>query len=129
MTVRERNYEAIRSRVRKPIYAVGAEIVILPLFAVGNNRRACGFKPFNGVSNRTFIESIEARILAVALYDFFDQIEGPRDAADWLGGYRDWCGPGHICCFARSIIDLTVFGSIKGFRVFVATRRKFFSRR
>jgi hypothetical protein len=71
------------------MHAIGAEIVILPLFAVGNDRRPCGFKPFNGVSNRIFIERVEARILAVALCDSFDEINGPWDTADWLGGYRD----------------------------------------
>src|ERR1700680_2715196 len=113
MTVRERNYETIRGGVRKPMHAVRAEIVILLLFAVRNNRRAGGFKPFNGVSNGIFIERVEARILAVALCGSFDEVDGPWDAADWLGRYRDWRRLGHIWCLARSIIDLTVFGSIR----------------
>jgi hypothetical protein len=29
---------------------------MLPLFAVRNDRRAGGFEPFDGVSNRIFIE-------------------------------------------------------------------------
>ena len=112
MTVRERDFETIRGRVGKPMHAVRAEIMILPLFAVRHDRRACGFKPLNGVSNRIFIEGVEARILAVALCDSFDEINGPWDTADWLGGYRDWRRLGHTCCLARSIVDLTVFGSI-----------------
>src|SRR5882762_3445373 len=95
------------------MHAVCAEIVILPLFAVRNNRRACSFKPFDGISNRIFIEKVEARILAVALCGSFDEINGPWDTADRLGGYRDWRRLGHICCLARSIIDLSVFGSIR----------------
>jgi hypothetical protein len=94
------------------MHTVRAEIMILPRFAVRNDRRACGFKPFNGVSNRIFEARVEARILAVALCDSFDEINGPWDTADWLGGYRDWHRLGHTCCLARSIIDLTVFGSI-----------------
>src|ERR1700682_4184884 len=36
MTVRKWNYKTIWRRVRKPIHAVRAEVVILPLFAIGN---------------------------------------------------------------------------------------------
>src|ERR1700730_18360575 len=107
MTVRERNYETIWRRVRKPIHAVRAEIVILPLFAVRHDRRACGFKPFNGVSNGIFIESSQVGILTVALSDLFDQIKGPWDTPDWLGGYRDWRKLGHAYCLAQSIIYLS----------------------
>ncbi len=77
------------------MYAVRAEIMILPLFAVRNDRRACGFKPLNGVSNRIFIERSEVRILTVAPCDSLDQINGSWDTADWLGGYRDWGWLGH----------------------------------
>lgn len=42
------------------MHAVSREIVIPPLFAVRNNRRACGFKSVNRVSSRFFIETIEA---------------------------------------------------------------------
>jgi hypothetical protein len=34
------------------VHAKRREIVILPLFAVRNNRRARGFKPLNGLWNR-----------------------------------------------------------------------------
>src|SRR5258707_7726393 len=112
MTVPERNNEAIRSRIRKPMDAVRAEIVILPLFSVGNHRRACGLKLFNGVSNRIFIKRVQARILTVALCDSFDEINRPRDAANWLGRYRDWRSRGPISCLARIIDDLTAFGAI-----------------
>ncbi len=72
------------------MHAVRREIVILPLFAVRNDRRPCGFKPLNGISNRIFIERMEIRILAVSLCDSLDQINGSWDTANWLGGYRDW---------------------------------------
>ena len=69
--------------------AVRAEIMILPLFAVRNDRRARGFKPLDGISNGIFIERGEVRILSVALCDSLDQINGSWDTANWLGGYGD----------------------------------------
>jgi hypothetical protein len=78
------------------MYAIRAEIMILPQFAVRNNRRPCGFKPLNDVSNRILIEKIEIRILTVALCDSLDQINGSWDTANWLGGYRDCCRLGDI---------------------------------
>src|SRR6202171_1812631 len=56
MAIRERDLETVRGHVRKPMDAVRREIVMLPLFAVRNDRRAGGFEPFDGVSNRIFIE-------------------------------------------------------------------------
>src|SRR6266478_417550 len=97
------------------MHAVRAEIVILPLFAVRNNRRACGFKPLNGISNRIFIERSEIRILTVASCDSLDQINGSWDTANWLGGYRDWCRLGHTYHLPRSIIGLTLLDP-KGFQ-------------
>src|ERR1700687_1991414 len=87
MTVRERDFETIRGRVRKPMHAVRREIVMFPLLAVRHDRRACGFKPLDGVSNRLFIERSEAGILAVALCDSLDEIKRSRNTANWLGGY------------------------------------------
>src|SRR5258705_12065866 len=91
MAVCERDYETIRGRVHKPVHAVRREIVILPLFAVRNHRRACGFKPLDGVSNRIVIERSEVRILTVALCNPLDEINRSRDTANWLGGDGDWC--------------------------------------
>jgi hypothetical protein len=69
--------------------AIRREIVMLSLFAVRNDRRAGGFEPFDGVSNRIFIVWSEVGILTVASFDPLDEIEGSRDTADWLGGYRE----------------------------------------
>jgi len=77
------------------MHAVRAEIVILPLFAVRNNRRPCSLKPLNGISNRIFIERSEIRILTVDFCDSFDQINGSWDTAIWLGGYRNRPRRGH----------------------------------
>ena len=89
MTIREWDCEAVRRCVRKPMHAVRGEIVILPLFAVCDNRRARGLKSLNGVSNRIFIERCEIRILTVAFCDSVDQSQRSWDAANWLGGYAD----------------------------------------
>jgi hypothetical protein len=59
MTVREHDRETVRGHVRKPMHTVGREIVMLSLFAVRNDRRAGGFEPFDGVSNRIFIDRSE----------------------------------------------------------------------
>jgi hypothetical protein len=56
MTVRERYLETVRGRVRKAMDAICREIVMLSLLAVRDDRRAGGFEPFDGVSNRIFIE-------------------------------------------------------------------------
>jgi hypothetical protein len=72
------------------MHTVRREILIFPLFAVGNDRRASGFEPLDGVSNRIFIERSEARIITVAFCDSLDESSWPWDAADWLGGYGEW---------------------------------------
>ena len=42
---REGDLEAVRGRVRQPVHAVGPEVVVLPLLAVGDDRRAGGLEP------------------------------------------------------------------------------------
>ena len=90
VTVCERDGETIRGSVRKPVHAVRRETEILPLFAVGHDRRARGFKPLDGVSNRILKERSEVRIfvgiLTAASSDSLDQSKRPWDAANWLGG-------------------------------------------
>jgi hypothetical protein len=55
------------------MHTVRREIVVPPLFTVRNNRRACGIKSLNRVSNRFFIETIELGILAVAFCDSLER--------------------------------------------------------
>src|SRR5258706_8553448 len=98
MTVCERDCETIRGRVRKPMHAVRREIEILPLFAVGNDRRARRFEPLDGVSNRIFEERSEARIFAVALCDSLDEIGGAWGAVTHAG----WCAECIGRCRSRS---------------------------
>jgi hypothetical protein len=71
------------------MHAVSREIVIPPLLTVRSNRRACGFKSFNRVSSRFFIETIELGILAVAFCDSLEKINGPWNTANRLGGYGE----------------------------------------
>jgi hypothetical protein len=89
------------------MHAVREEVVILPLFAVRNDRRPGGFKPLNGISNGIFKERSEVGILTVTFCEFLDEISGSWDAADWLGGYPDWQRLGHTYRLAQSIIDLS----------------------
>src|SRR6266850_6888547 len=95
MTISEWDCEAVRRCVRKPMHAVRSEIVILLLFAVCDDRRTCGFETLNRVSNRIFIERSEVRILTISFCDSLDEINGPWDTANWLGGYGDWCRLSH----------------------------------
>ena len=82
---RERDLEAVRGRVRQPVDAVGPEVVVLPLLAVGDHRRAGGLEPLDGVPDRLVVERVQRRVRAVRRRDRLDQPEGPRDAADRLG--------------------------------------------
>src|ERR1700730_3978169 len=102
MTVAERDREAIRGRVRKPVHAIRREVVVLPLLAVGNDRGACGFEPLDGVPDRILIEKSEVRIVAVAFRDSLDEISGSWDAADGLGGYGDRCRLGHTALLCQA---------------------------
>jgi len=63
--------------------------VVLSLFAVRDDGRACGLEPLDRVSNGDFVESSEAGILAACSCDPLDEIERPGDAADRLGGMID----------------------------------------
>ena len=78
------------------MHAMRVAIAILLLFAVRNKRRACGFKPLNGISNRNFIERSGVGILAVGFCDSLDEINESWDSATWFGRYRDWRLLGHI---------------------------------
>src|SRR6266853_1277357 len=97
MTVRERNHKAIRCRVRKSMHAVRADIVMLSMFAIGHDGRACACKAFHGVSNGSVIERSELGVLTVCVFDLLNQVNGSGDTADRLGGYRDWRRLNHSC--------------------------------
>ena len=59
MAGRERDLEAVRGRVRQPVDAVRPEVVVLPLLAVGDDRRAGGLEPLDGVADRLVVERVE----------------------------------------------------------------------
>ena len=77
------------------MHGVRREIMVLPLFAVRNDRRPRCFKTLNGVSNRIFIERREDRILTVRFGDSLDEINRSRNTANWLRGYGDSCKRSH----------------------------------
>src|SRR5438128_6117194 len=99
MAVGERDCKPVRRRVRKPMYAVRQEIVILLLFAVRDDRRSRGLESFDGVSNRVFVERGKRWVLAIDSREFLDELQGPWNAADGLGGYAGYGGfrVGHRC--------------------------------
>src|SRR5712664_2769832 len=99
MTVRERDFEPVRGRVRKPMYAVCQEIVILALFAVRDDRGSRGFEPFDGVSNCIFVERGKGGVLAIDLGEFLDEVSRPRNAANGLRRYGEQgrLSVGHAC--------------------------------
>ena len=57
---RERDLEAVRGGVRQPVDAVGPEVVVLPLLAVGDDRRAGGLEPLDGVPDRLVVERVRS---------------------------------------------------------------------
>src|ERR1700739_2158278 len=81
------------------MHAVRQEIVILSLFAVGNDWRDCGFKPFDGVSNGVFKVRIKGGILTIELGESLEEVKRPRETANGLGGYGvlGWLNVGHGC--------------------------------
>src|SRR6185295_5206209 len=66
MSGAERKLEAVRSGVGQPVHAVGPEVVILPLFAISDDRRSSRLEPDDGVANRSFVQRIESRIIALS---------------------------------------------------------------
>ena len=63
--------------------------MILPLFAVGDHRRAGRFEPPDGVADRVVVERIEAGIVGTDPFDGVDQRGGTGQAADGLGRDHD----------------------------------------
>jgi hypothetical protein len=57
--------------------AVAAEIVMLSLFTIGRDRRACAGKALHGVLKRNVIERGEFAVLTVSLFDPLHGRNGP----------------------------------------------------
>src|SRR5262245_38814931 len=68
--------------------AIGPEVVILSLFAVGDDRRPRRLEPLDRVPGSVRIEGFERRV-GVTCGERFEQPRGPGNAADRLGRYRD----------------------------------------
>ena len=73
---RERDLEAVGGGVRQPVDAVGPEVVVLPLLAVGDDRRAGCLEPRDGVPDRLVVERVQRRVRAVRRRDRLDQLGG-----------------------------------------------------
>src|ERR1700694_4700930 len=98
----ERKLESVRSEVGKFFYAIGAEVMKLPLFAIADDERAGGLKPLNGVEDGFLIKRIHSRIVAVDFLQGVDQRQWPGNAADRFGGNGHRVGD-----FARYFVPQT----------------------
>jgi hypothetical protein len=68
------------------IDAIGSEIVIFALFAVGDHGRTSRFETRDRVADRLFIEGIKRRIVAIRFGQRRNQRKRPWDAANGFGG-------------------------------------------
>ena len=59
----ERNLEAVGRGVGEPVHAVGPEVVVLALLAVGDDRRARRLEALDRVADGLVVERIQARIV------------------------------------------------------------------
>src|ERR1043166_1734017 len=82
MARRERDFESVRGGIRKALNAVGPEVVILALLAVGNDGGAGGFESCNGVLNGLLIKRSQCRVSTAALGNGLNKQNGPWHAAD-----------------------------------------------
>ncbi len=80
----ERKLESVRRQVGQTVDAVGSEVMILALFAVGDHRRTGRFEARDRVADRFFVERIEHRIGAVCGGKRFNQTQRPGNAANRL---------------------------------------------
>ena len=90
----ERDLEAVGSGIRKPVDAVGPEVVVLPLLAVGDHRRPGRFEALDRVADRVVVERVEARIVAAEPFHGLDERAGTRDGFRWVPweSRRSWHG-------------------------------------
>ncbi len=102
VAVGKRNGETIRRCVRETVHGVRREAVVLPLFAVSDDRRARRLEPLDGVPNGVFIVRSQIGLLvgirSVAPRDPLDQFRRSGNAANGLGGYGGWGGYSHSSC-------------------------------
>src|SRR5262249_3826946 len=94
VTGREGDREAVRRRVGQALHAVGPEVVILPLLAVGDHRRAGRLELRDRVADRLVVERLERRVGAVRRLEGRDPAQRPGNAADRFGRDRHpWNSP------------------------------------
>jgi hypothetical protein len=80
----EWNTKTIHIGVGQAMDGVSPEIVVLPLLAVGDDRRSGHLEALDGVANCLLEESVEAGVVAVGALKGRDEGGGARQAADWL---------------------------------------------
>src|SRR3954469_21893654 len=85
VTGREWNLESVRRCIGQSMHAVGPEIVVLSLFAVGDHGRAGRFEALNAVANRRVKERRQCRVRDISCGDRLDQFKRSWDATDGLG--------------------------------------------
>src|SRR5688572_14567931 len=89
VTGAEGNLESIRSGVGKAVDRVRPEVVVLPLLAVGDDRRPGLFEAFDCVFDRRFVKRSESRIFAVSnIFYSINEFRRARDASNRLGWNR-----------------------------------------
>ena len=66
MARREGDAEPVRRGVGEPVDAVGPEVVILPLLAIGDDGGAGGLERHDGLADRLLVQGIESRIGVIA---------------------------------------------------------------
>ncbi len=85
---REGNLKAVRGGVGESVNAVSPEVVVLPLLAIGDDRRAGFLEEPNGVADGGVVEPIQCGVGGRGSRNRLKQLERSRNAADRLGGNR-----------------------------------------
>ena len=86
MTGGERDGKAIGGSIGQPFDAVGPEVVVFALLAIGYHWRARGLELEHRIPDRLSVEGVEAFMHTVAdRRDGIDQLVWARDTADRLG--------------------------------------------
>src|ERR1700720_2077451 len=82
----EWQFESIRRGIQQPLDAVSREVVILSLLPVGDNRRTCGLKLLDRLTDGFVVKWLQTRMEATVLLDRIKQFRRPRNTPNRLGG-------------------------------------------
>src|SRR5688572_12817649 len=84
MPRRKRNLEAIGGHVRQTVHAIGPEVVILPLLAIADDRRAGRLETDHSVPDSVFVQRLERWIKPIYLSYRVDKFARSGNAANRL---------------------------------------------